>query len=558
MGSGNWTGTEGTMNAAFGGYAGLTTFGAGTYQYTTGVVDALGYAAVSTTTAGAVTFFRQAATAFATTGSIRTRFYMAFSVMPTTGQHEFMRIQRSNGTQDIVSLWLNTNGTIAVKDIAGTTLFTTTKVFAINTWYRFEVMVTAGTTTTNGKIGFAVPATAQGAVNATNSSTNVWYYNAACNTGASVGASNTDIGKLSSTLVWSSVFYLDEYKVDNNTWSNTLSTWIGPAPILFQDVITAGATASASFNNPSTTTVVFGALGGAAPASLVINPDLTKNGTVVAPATAGLALAGAASRSQDVLPASVTASMALAPGVSRSPALPASAAASLALAIFRQSSSVLALQGGAGLALAGYGSRVADVLPMVVSSSALYGPQIDHPVVLGVSVPTLAAFATQGGWSLVLTAAGQGGLTVVGRKDAAAVLAAAGVGALALTGRKDAAAVLAARGLPTLAVAGQASRGLVLAVRATPGLTVAGLRSALSLLVARAVGQLVVGGRVIGVIYFYDNVLAIVLDRGGEVSLLPNAVALEVLANGRSVAAVLNESAQAEVIPGGMLAVIQE
>lgn len=81
------------------------------------------------------------------------RTYLRITEMPTV---DTQIITPWNSTQSVASVTLGADGKLRLAARGGTVISTTTSVLSLNVWYRIELSVEIGTTSTNGVIRFAL------------------------------------------------------------------------------------------------------------------------------------------------------------------------------------------------------------------------------------------------------------------------------------------------------------------------------------------------------------------------------------------------------------------
>lgn len=221
-------------------------------------------------------------------------------------------------------------------------------------------------------------------------------------------------------------------------------------------------------------------------------------------------------------------------------------------------SSVLAAAATAGFTIGGRKDLGGAVPLAAAGAMSVSGSNFAvRSATLATSAAASLAIGSSGN-SAVLPLAGAGALAVGGSRTMSAGLVLAGTGAMALAATQALSAVLAMRGTPILVLAPDTSRSIVWAARGTPGLTVGGPVSIAALASFQATAAMEILGRVIADIHPYDNVTAVLLEPKVAAVILPHRKSALLLDNGKGIADVLSNSATALLLPGGMLAVIQD
>ena len=202
--------TGGVSGTAFGSVVPGT---GGTITFTNSLVNtgALSYAFVpAAATACSVGY------SFSTTSLIYTSRAYAYFTSITTAAVQFMRFYSSSALITNIALGNGSIQNLIVQTAAGTA-YTGSVNFPLNTWLRFELATSVGTTTSNGYI--------YAAVYSGNSATPLdSYVSYTANTGTAVGVT-FGIGKLTSTGNWNP-FYIDDIVVNYAS-----SNMVGPTSV---------------------------------------------------------------------------------------------------------------------------------------------------------------------------------------------------------------------------------------------------------------------------------------------------------------------------------------
>ena len=148
------------------------------------------------------------------TSSAAIRFYMYFTGFPPASTEFGQLTTSSTGSFNLLARYIMTTaGRISIYDSAGT-IWTSTNPISLNTWYRFELFASLGSSATNG--------TLQAAYYLLDNTTPVENYST---TGANLGTTNfgyVRIGKMNSNT-WTTPFYIDSIAAQQQA-----SGFIGP------------------------------------------------------------------------------------------------------------------------------------------------------------------------------------------------------------------------------------------------------------------------------------------------------------------------------------------
>lgn len=87
--------------------------------------------------------------------TLAVRFYFRVNGAIPTGDSHMVRIL-SNTTQRTAGLRLMATGALQLTQTTGTGLYTPTDLLSVDTWYRVEIWATPGTTSSTGRVGYAV------------------------------------------------------------------------------------------------------------------------------------------------------------------------------------------------------------------------------------------------------------------------------------------------------------------------------------------------------------------------------------------------------------------
>lgn len=140
--------TGGGSGAAFGSTTGGMSIGANNTMVFSNAQAMNGtYSVLVDRASGSTTAYAQRTLASATARHVA-RIYVRFAAFPA-GNTGVMRFQNSSAT-NAASLFVDSAGKFVLQNAAGTAVFTATTALSINTWYRVEVAVAPGTTTSTG------------------------------------------------------------------------------------------------------------------------------------------------------------------------------------------------------------------------------------------------------------------------------------------------------------------------------------------------------------------------------------------------------------------------
>lgn len=189
------------------------------------------------------------------------RFYVRIPAAPSAAV-QIMQLRNSTG--QAAALNVTTGRNLQLTNAPGVGLWTAASAMAVDTWYRVELAITAGTTTTNGVVDFAYYSL--------DSMTPIQTFTA---TNVDLGTTNiVDVrwGKVSSTGTFE--VFLDSLKIDSSS-----TTFLGP-----HIVAVASLRPAASVSNPGAWSNVGGAASNAA--ALADETDTTYCTTGANPANA--------------------------------------------------------------------------------------------------------------------------------------------------------------------------------------------------------------------------------------------------------------------------------
>lgn len=146
------SGPSGTSTGAFfSGTAGIS--GGNTFVYTTAQKMHGTYGALVDRASGTTPMYLQRSFTGGPGARGVVRMYVRFATLPTSN-YGLIRIQNSLAS-NAISVFVDGTGKLIVQSAAGTTIFTATTALSVNTWYRVEVAVAPGSTTTTGAYNFA-------------------------------------------------------------------------------------------------------------------------------------------------------------------------------------------------------------------------------------------------------------------------------------------------------------------------------------------------------------------------------------------------------------------
>jgi hypothetical protein len=326
-----------------------------TYDSTNPMHGSLAYSLAQSTNTGSGALLRWNVSGVSS-NFLRVRFYLNTAAFFSAAGIMCWVTDPTNATP-IARIGMNTSGKFLVQQATASTLFTGTTTIPTSTWIRVEMIVIAGTTTTNGTIKFAWylgdSATAQET-----------FTNAATNTGTGGGFNTLSFGKPTGT--WNTTTYWDDFAADDG--SN--SAFIGPVPSTWSSSLTAAGTGGMSLSVTHT-----------------VNPSLAPKGTGTAAITpavtevAALAPVGTGSMFTDgsefdtIAPTLAMAGTGSAtfPG-GQSSALVAGALAALAITPLVTEPVALLISTAAGLSLSGFDTDSVTLSMSGVGTAATAGP----------------------------------------------------------------------------------------------------------------------------------------------------------------------------------------
>lgn len=472
------------------------------------------------------------------TTSERWRAYHKISAYPASGSvGRLYTVKSQNGTVEILRIWINSNGTLGLGDGNGTTLYTSTYVVPLNTFFRIEFVMQVGTTGTVGIIGFGA-VTGSSTLTTTNSSTQAYYWTTTANTGSNSAHGNTIVGKNDTTNTWTCSSDFDDVQADSAsaapTWTSNPSTWVGPGVSTNSSVMAAAASGALSINgakNDISTSVMV-----ASTALMVLDGVRGQNSVL---STAGLG------------------SLSIAPQTDRVGVLAFAVPDSMVvLSGTKAISSSIALAGLGGVTIGAVREQLFG-LTLAAGGQMTLGPIRTQIAAIQMVGTSIFVSIPNPGLSGVLPFAGQGLLLLAGSDSISSALALSAAPQLAVVGSKTLPGVIPLSGASALALGPLKTMSGLWVARATPALGLSISHVILPTVSMSALGQLLVAGRVIGDIHPWDNVIGVVLSHGGLATLLPNSVIAAVLDGGKRNAAILSTAGLGIVLPNGMIAVIQ-
>lgn len=211
------TGPNSAWDAVTIGVGGSATFSAAAAKH-----GALGYRLVQASSTATYLRFDQLA---GESGPVMIRGTFSCTAIPT-GTPQFLYLTNTANAAIIALVAFNSAGQ-AIIQASGTTILTSTLVIQPDTEYHFELVVDAGTTTTNGVLGFGmVEGKDNPIVGTTNDATQVYVYRNNVNTGTT-GVGRIQLGKINST--WACTQDIDDVLVvSTRAFTSDPATWLGP------------------------------------------------------------------------------------------------------------------------------------------------------------------------------------------------------------------------------------------------------------------------------------------------------------------------------------------
>lgn len=270
-------GTHGTaLTTGNTGASQVTTTSGSTATFDSGAAmrGSLGYRFVATS--GGQTLMRQSAAVSNLAMAIR--FYFKIDAFPSTGKRIITTVRSASSTAMYV--YATSAGKIELADRSFVNLLTSTETFTAGQFYRVELVLNAGTTTSNGTVQanyYAGHSTTP--LNGSPYTSSVYNMNAAAIAAADIGSNDT--GSTTITL-----------SIDDFAFLDGATAEIGPS-LLQTTLSPSGIAAAQAFGTPAVTSLITASPAGIAGAESLGSPALTSPATVSPSGITGTGSVGA-------------------------------------------------------------------------------------------------------------------------------------------------------------------------------------------------------------------------------------------------------------------------
>lgn len=354
-GTGVTTGNSGGTSGDAWTSVSLGTSTSATYDSTSPNHGSLAYNLAQSTNTGSGALLRWNVSS-AAASTLRVRFYLNTAAFFSAAGIMCWVTDGTNATP-LARIGMNTTGHFLVQQSTASTLFTGTTAIPTSTWIRVEMIVVAGTTSTNGTIKFAWylgdSATAQETFSTTTT-----------NTGTAGTFSTLSFGKPTGT--WNTTTYWDDFAADDAS----ATTFIGPASQTQSSSLTAAGTATMSL---SVTHTINPSLAPKGTGTAAITPAVTEVAALEADGVGSMFTDGSEFDTIRPTLSMAGAGSAAFPG-GQSSALVAGALAALALTPLQIEPPALLITTAAGLSLTGFGTDSVTLSMTGVGTAVTAGP----------------------------------------------------------------------------------------------------------------------------------------------------------------------------------------